>query len=587
MFSFSAPFGSTVGTVAALANATLSGSAGLSVGGNAAEGLYDDSTLLADAGKQVTGRFPATTYNSASVVQLGMLMMIPLFLEHYVTRGVLFATSEILRMFGSFSFLFYPFAMQTKSSNFGFAVTYGKAGYVATGRGYAIDTVSVVAMYGHYGASHIYFGFKLGVLLMCYEFWKAETKSFLDTWGQWSVCISLCLSPWIFNPQALQISSLTTSWEEFLKWLYAIGDPLDVGQGSWLRWSTFRLKSFRAVGRRYQSQLLMRGAVAKSMIILACVQGLALTNTGSLMWRLLLIGLSVGLLLGLSVLAMLAVTTLEGIMLHLGRYHFLPMLTTALLVCFYGGAVAALLILEHGGLDGLYNFRQQVNVWYLLLASMVVHVFIVEALAAIQIRWHDPGDAAAVSLGLLPKKPPAAGSRRDRLYSCLRRPLMHYCNFWLRIMDQTIALTIFGVLLFLSILPLSTFQMRILFNSSFSGIIEKKIHRQNVLSDLYTPGFFHQVAADHTEKPTANVARRAVRRASLALAGAGGKIGAGAGKIGGAVRRASLGGRPPGAAGAAGGKGRTPPVIDCAAIAAAATAAHEKELSAEQKGVRV
>ena len=36
--------------------------------------------------------------------------------------------------------------MQTKGHNYGFAVNYGRAGYVATGRGYAIDPSSMVTI---------------------------------------------------------------------------------------------------------------------------------------------------------------------------------------------------------------------------------------------------------------------------------------------------------------------------------------------------------------------------------------------------------------------------------------------------------
>ena len=59
-------------------------------------------------------------------------------------------------MFAALSFIFYPFTMQTKGHNYGFAVNYGRAGYVATGRGYTIDPSSVVMMYSNYAASHIY-----------------------------------------------------------------------------------------------------------------------------------------------------------------------------------------------------------------------------------------------------------------------------------------------------------------------------------------------------------------------------------------------------------------------------------------------
>ena len=40
--------------------------------------------------------------------------------------------------------------MQTKAFNFAFGLTYGRAAYIATGRGYAMDNLSVVRLYTTY-----------------------------------------------------------------------------------------------------------------------------------------------------------------------------------------------------------------------------------------------------------------------------------------------------------------------------------------------------------------------------------------------------------------------------------------------------
>ena len=118
------------------------------------------------------------TYNSAQFLHLGMLMMFPLFLEQTVQRSFWFALTEISRMLASLSTFFYPFSMQTKAHNFGYAVNYGRAGYVATGRGYAIRTSSMVTLFAAYGPSHIYLGSELVAMLVVYEVWKAEGKDF-------------------------------------------------------------------------------------------------------------------------------------------------------------------------------------------------------------------------------------------------------------------------------------------------------------------------------------------------------------------------------------------------------------------------
>ena len=78
--------------------------------------------------------------------------------------------------------------MMTKGHNFGFAVNYGRAGYVATGRGYTIDSSSLVEMYSNYAASHIYFGSEVFVLLLIYERVKLPSKTIIPSLPMRSLC---------------------------------------------------------------------------------------------------------------------------------------------------------------------------------------------------------------------------------------------------------------------------------------------------------------------------------------------------------------------------------------------------------------
>lgn len=105
-----------------------------------------------------------------------------------------------------------------------------------------------------------------------------------------------------------------------------------------------------------------------------------------------------------------------------------------------------------------------------------------------------------------------------------RRRLLAYAQFWQRITDQTITLLIFTVLLALSILPILYVQTTILFNRAFAVILERKIHKQELLDDLYTPGLFLKVEADPSDDQGTPAMTRA-RRASLAACRAvGGKL---------------------------------------------------------------
>jgi len=86
-----------------------------------------------------------------------------------------------------------------------------------------------------------------------------------------------------------------------------------------------------------------------------------------------------------------------------------------------------------------------------------------------------------------------------------RSRMLTYAQFWQRMTDQTITLVIFSVLFLLSLLPILQLQTSILFNREFADIINRKVHKQEVLDDLYTPGMFYEVAPD-TLQPQENAA---------------------------------------------------------------------------------
>ena len=320
-------------------------------GATAADGLYDDSTGgISD--KQITARYAMATYNSAQFLHLGMLMMFPLFLEQTVQRSLWYGLTEIARMLASLSTFFYPFSMQTKAHNFGYAVNYGRAGYVATGRGYAIRTSSMVTLFAAYGPSHIYFGSELVAMLIVYEAWKAEGKDFMSTWSSWSVAASLVLSPWLFNPQALHYSTLWTSWVEWTQWVYGRGN-LKVGEGSWVKWAAKRLNNKRNSPWPLKLQILLRNVSTKILVCAACAQGLQLKRAQSFfIWHAIFLFRAIGLVVISSVYLSLAVRTFEGFMQRTHRIRFLPLYSFALVLAAYLAMAMVLLLLEHGTWQG-------------------------------------------------------------------------------------------------------------------------------------------------------------------------------------------------------------------------------------------
>ena len=110
----------------------------------------------------------------------------------------------------------------------------------------------------------------------------------------------------------------------------------------------------------------------------------------------------------------------------------------------------------------------------------------------------------------------------DICQSGMRRRLLAYAQFWQRMADQNMTLLIFSVLLVLSILPILQLQTAILFNRAFAAILERKIHKSELLDDLYTPGLFYQVEAEESsdaKSPGSTFGRtmRGLRQGALTL----------------------------------------------------------------------
>ena len=571
-----------------------------------------------------------------------MLLMVPLFLEHSVQRNVKHALREIMRMFFSFSMLFYPFSMQTKGHNFGYAVNYGRAGYVATGRGYHINPSSMVTLYGAYGPSHVYFGMEIAFMAALYECWKAPGVSFISTWGTWSICIALIFAPWLFNPQSLTRSTLATSWIEWTQWLYGVGAlPKSVALGSWEAWAEERLALKRSAGPSLKMRLILRNLSSKLLVGIACAYGLKVpiprTARGGLsgfMYHGLFFGRACLVVLIGSVCLRLGVRALERTMIRLHCTRLLPLLSAILIVAAYLGFALVLLVFEHNGWEGLAQLHAERNVWVSLFGALAMQAGAVQALGALADTYRyqatftiwvigpvdkiDEGamsmalarhlkvhaadiavstrprdlveeDArgahhgarrkgairrAVVSAQLVATKPlvqtaqaegsaaTAAGTGQmmaevtaevtvtvatrqklvaNKTSACLnnltprtlsavlgralgraltirkvsnvttshallntglRARALAYAQFYQRVMDMMMTLIIFGTLFLLSFLPILRLQSSILFNRQFADLLNRKVHRQQVLDELYTPGSFDEIEADDAEQAT-------------------------------------------------------------------------------------
>ena len=96
------------------------------------------STGTNGSATSVVGTGSGLVYGSFITLQLGFALMIPFAVEVLIERGPREALLKLTQSIFGLAWVFSLFAMQTKGWNFANAITYGRASYVATGRGYQV-----------------------------------------------------------------------------------------------------------------------------------------------------------------------------------------------------------------------------------------------------------------------------------------------------------------------------------------------------------------------------------------------------------------------------------------------------------------
>ena len=165
----------------------------LALSGDTLDGLGEDVTVssLATASGSI--------YSAAYVLQLGFAMMLPYAMELCVEVSLWRALVSTLSMIFGGSFVFSLFTMQTKGFHFSNAITFGRAGYVATGRGFQMDTIKMIELYAKYAESHVHHGFEILAYLVL--FWCVTQQTY-DVYIVASIPVlllitGLMLSPWM------------------------------------------------------------------------------------------------------------------------------------------------------------------------------------------------------------------------------------------------------------------------------------------------------------------------------------------------------------------------------------------------------
>lgn len=202
---------------------------------------------------------------SQSLVQIGLLMTLPMFMEIGLERGFRTALGELIIMQLQLAAVFFTFSLGTKLHYFGRTLLHGGAKYRATGRGFVVRHEKFAENYRMYSRSHFVKGIELTMLLICYKIYGAATPDStsyaLLTWSMWFLVCSFLFSPFLFNPSGFEWQKIVEDWDDWQKWISSrggIGVPSNKSWESWWDEEQEHLKHTGFVGRLCEVIIVLR-----------------------------------------------------------------------------------------------------------------------------------------------------------------------------------------------------------------------------------------------------------------------------------------------------------------------------------------
>ncbi|VAI83480.1 unnamed protein product [Triticum turgidum subsp. durum] len=202
---------------------------------------------------------------SQSIVQLGLLMALPMFMEIGLERGFRSALGDFIIMQLQLCAVFFTFSLGTKSHYFGRTILHGGAKYRATGRGFVVRHVKFAENYRMYSRSHFVKGLELMLLLVVYELYgdvaTDSTAYVLLTSSMWFLVITWLFAPFLFNPSGFEWQKVVDDWDDWNKWISSrggIGVPANKAWESWWEEEQEHLLSTGIIGRIWEIILSLR-----------------------------------------------------------------------------------------------------------------------------------------------------------------------------------------------------------------------------------------------------------------------------------------------------------------------------------------
>lgn len=202
---------------------------------------------------------------SQSVVQLGLLMALPMFMEIGLERGFRTALSDFIIMNLQLAAVFFTFSLGTKLHYFGRTILHGGAKYRATGRGFVVRHEKFAENYRMYSRSHFTKALEIMILLIAYEIFGVAVQGsiafLLLSGSMWFLVVSWLFAPFLFNPSGFEWQKIVDDWEDWSKWISnrgGIGVPATKSWESWWDEEQEHLQYSGLIGRFCEVLLSLR-----------------------------------------------------------------------------------------------------------------------------------------------------------------------------------------------------------------------------------------------------------------------------------------------------------------------------------------
>ncbi|RDY03244.1 Callose synthase 7, partial [Mucuna pruriens] len=191
-----------------------------------------------------------------SVVQLGLLLMLPMVMEIGLEKGFRTALADFIIMQLQLASVFFTFQLGTKAHYYARTLLHGGAKYRPIDCGFVVFHAKFADNYTMYSRSHFVKGLEILILLIVYEVYgKSYHNSHLYlfiTISMLFLAASWLFVPFLFNPSAFAWQKAVDDWTDWKRWMGnhgGIGISCDKSWESWLGEENEHLKHSNIRGK--------------------------------------------------------------------------------------------------------------------------------------------------------------------------------------------------------------------------------------------------------------------------------------------------------------------------------------------------